>query len=108
MDDAAETLLMNMFFSGSMSSLPPALELFSGEIKLIRPLLMLSEEKIAEYAKVRNFPGQKKTCPFAGESQRAKMKAIIDQIKKTDKNASANIYNSMSNIHREYLPPKIK
>jgi tRNA(Ile)-lysidine synthase TilS/MesJ len=108
MDDAAETLLMNMFFSGSMSSMPPALELFSGKIKLIRPLLMLSEEKIAEYAKIRNFPVQKKICPYSGGSQRAKMKAIIDQIKKSDKNAAANIYNSMSNIHREYLPPEIK
>ena len=108
MDDAAETLLMNMIFSGSMSSIPPALDLFSGKIKIIRPLLMLSEEKIAEYAKIRNFPEQKKICPFAGESQRAKMKSFIEEIKKTEKNAAANIYNSMSNIHRQYLPPEIK
>ena len=108
MDDAAETLLMNMFFSGSMSSMPPELELFKGKIKLIRPLIMLSEEKITEYAKIRNFPAQKKICPYSGGSQRAKMKSLIEEIKKTEKNAASNIFNSMSNIHRQYLPPEIK
>lgn len=108
MDDAVETLLMNMIFSGSISSMPPALELFSGEISLIRPLLLLKEEKISEYAGIRNFPEQKKTCPWGGDSQRAKIKSFIAGLKKSDKNALPNIYNSMSNIHREYLPPEIK
>jgi tRNA(Ile)-lysidine synthase TilS/MesJ len=108
MDDAAETLLMNMFFSGSMSSMPPALELFSGKIILIRPLLMLSEEKIIEYSEIRNFPAQKKICPYSGGSQRAKMKSLIEEIKKTEKNAVSNIFNSMSNIHYQYLPPDVK
>lgn len=108
MDDAVETLLMNMIFSGSISSMPPALELFSGEISLIRPLSLLGEEKISEYAGIRNFPEQKKVCPWSERSQRTKMKLFIAEIKELDKNALSNIYNSMSNIHREYLPPEIK
>lgn len=108
MDDAVETLLMNMIFSGTMSSLPPELEIFSGNIKIIRPLLMLAEEKIAEYAKIRNFPAEKKTCPYSGESQRSKMKHLIEEMKKNHKNALTSIYNSMSNIHKEYLPPDTK
>lgn len=108
MDDAVETLLMNMIFSGSISSMPPALELFSGQISLIRPLLLLKEEKISEYARIRNFPEQKKTCPWSEGSQRAKIKSLVAGLKRSDKNALPNIYNSMSNIHREYLPPEIK
>ena len=108
MDDAVETLLMNMIFSGSISSMPPALELFSGEISLIRPILLLKEEKISEYAGIRKFPEQKKICPWSDESKRAKMKLLIAEIKKWDKNGLSNIFNSMSNIHGEYLPPEIK
>ena len=108
MDDAVETLLMNMIFSGSISSMPPALELFNGEISLIRPLLLLGESKILEYAEIRNFPEQKKTCPWAEESKRAKVKSLIAEIKKWDKNGLSNIFNSMSNIHGEYLPCEIK
>ncbi len=108
MDDAVETLLMNMIFSGSISSMPPALELFSGEISLIRPLLLLGEDKISEYAGIRNFPEQRKTCPWSDESKRTKVKSLIAEIKKWDKNGLSNIFNSMSNIHGEYLPCEIK
>lgn len=105
MNDAAETLLMNMIFSGSISSMPPALELFSGRIKLIRPLSLLSEDKIIEYAKIRKFPEQAKICPWSNQSQRAEIKKLISMISDMDNNALSNIYKSMSNIHNEYLPP---
>lgn len=106
MNDAAETLLMNMIFSGSISSMPPALELFSGRIKLIRPLSLLSEEKIIEYAKIRKFPEESKICPWSKESQRAEVKKLISIITEMDNNALSNLYKSMSNIHHEYLPPE--
>jgi len=105
MNDAAETLLMNMIFSGSISSMPPALELFSGRIRLIRPLSLIPEDKITEYAKIRKFPEQAKICPWSNQSQRAEIKKLISTITEMDKNGLSNIYKSMSNIHHEYLPP---
>lgn len=39
LDDAIETLLMNMINHSSISSIPPNLSMFNGDIKLIRPQL---------------------------------------------------------------------
>ena len=59
-DDAIETLLMNMISNSSISSMPPSLSMFGGEFDLIRPLILLAEEEIREYAKLRDYPSQVK------------------------------------------------
>ena len=46
MEDAIETLLLNMSHHGNISSIPPELEMFKGEFVIIRPLILLEEEKI--------------------------------------------------------------
>ena len=40
-NDAIETLLMNMIYHGSISSLPYTLDMFEGRIRLIRPMMDL-------------------------------------------------------------------
>jgi tRNA(Ile)-lysidine synthetase-like protein len=104
MDDAVETLLMNMISNGSMSSMPPLLSMFGGEFDLIRPLILLTEDEIERYAKLKNFPPQVKSCPYASGTGRATVKKLVREMAVIDKNARRNIFNAMSNIHAEYLP----
>lgn len=107
-DDAIETLIMNMISSSSISSMPPLLSMFGGEFDLIRPLILLGEDEIVEYAKLRNYPPQVKKCPHGDDTRRADAKRLIVEMEKIDKNARQNIYSAMSNIHSEYLPPAKK
>ena len=107
-DDAIETLLMNMISSSSISSMPPSLSMFGGEFDLIRPLILLGEDEIREYAMLRNYPPQVKICPHGDDTRRADAKRLLVEMEKIDKNARQNIYNAMSNIHSEYLPPEKK
>ena len=105
-DDAIETLLMNMISNSSISSMPPSLPMFGGEFDLIRPLILLGEDEIREYAVLKKYPPQVKLCPHGDDTRRADAKRLILEMEKIDKNARQNIFSAMSNIHGEYLPPE--
>lgn len=107
-DDAIETLLMNMISNSSISSMPPSLSMFGGEFDLIRPLILLGEDEIREYAKLRKYPPQVKICPHGDDTRRADAGRLLIEMEKIDKNVRQNIYSAMSNIHNEYLPPAKK
>lgn len=106
MDDAVETLMMNMVFNGTMSSMPPDLSMFEGNLHIIRPLLLLEESEIVEYCRIRKFPPLQKECPWSGDSQRAAAKKLVASMKENNPGACRNIFKAMSNIHTEYLPDK--
>jgi len=103
-DDAIQTMLMNLIYHGSISSLPQKLEMFSGRIQLIRPLLMIPENELTYYANMRSFKKHEKSCPYDGSTSRATIKSLIKDLDKLNKNARRNIFRSMDNISPDYLP----
>src|SRR5262249_24591740 len=50
-DDCAESLLRNILFNGRIASLPPVAESRRGGLRLIRPLVFVTEEQTAAYAR---------------------------------------------------------
>jgi len=105
-DDAIQTLLMNMIYNGSISSLPQSLSMFEGRIQLIRPLLFIRETELSQYAAMRKFGKQEKSCPYEGTTKRDEIKKLIEIMDKLSLDARRNIFNSMGNICEEYLPQK--
>jgi len=104
MDDAIETLLMNMFFQSNIGSMPPILSMFDGRMFIIRPLLLLAEEDLKCFAGIRNFRKEIKTCIYEKDSKRMEVKKLIGKISALAPNARSNIFASMTNIKEEYLP----
>ncbi len=105
-DDAVETLLMNMAFQGSISSMPPKLKLFDEKIQIIRPLITLSNDELSEYALRKSFSSEIKKCPFEQDSKRNEVREMLSLFKKMNTDAVNNIYASMGNIQQEYLPKR--
>ncbi|MCX7986212.1 MAG: hypothetical protein N2662_04680 [Bacteroidales bacterium] len=103
-DDALQTLLMNMIYHGSVSSLPYKLSMFDGQIMLIRPLLDLSEKEINAYTRLIEFPSEIIACPYKNKNKREEIKVLIQQIRKLHPLAEKNMFRSMQNIFNEYLP----
>lgn len=103
-DDAVETFMMNLVYHGTISSLPAKLKMFNGRMDLIRPIIYLTKEQITEYARVREYQSQVKTCSFDDRTSRRKMNSIIEEMQKFNPNVKHNIFKSMSNIFDEYLP----
>ena len=107
-DDALETMLMNMIFHGSISSLPFRLKMFDGALTLIRPLLFLEKKDVELYAKIKNIEARVKTCPYATKTHRTKVWSVLEEMQKLNPKAKDKLFDSMSNIYQEYLPVKNK
>ncbi len=56
LDDAAETVLMNLLFKGGLEGLPPRRDFFDGRVALVRPLLLAEKAEIARAAATLDFP----------------------------------------------------
>jgi tRNA(Ile)-lysidine synthase TilS/MesJ len=105
-NDAIETLLMNMIYHGSISSLPYALEMFEGRVKLIRPMLDLDERMLEEYAGLNDLVNVGKSCPHEEQTPRENIGRLIKQVESLHGKGPFNIFKSMDKIFEEYLPLK--
>lgn len=83
-NDALETLLMNLFYSGKLAAMPPRLTSDDGRSVVIRPLIAVNEETLAGLAQVLNFPILPcNLCNNQEGLQRARIKRLIaDEISK--------------------------
>jgi len=106
MDDALETMMLNMIYHGSLSSLPGKLKMFKGRMELIRPLLLLTNAEIKKYAEIRDFPKLKSNCPFENYTQRNEMRNLVNELSLLNPAARINMFNAMTKIFHEYLPEK--
>ena len=104
--DAIETLLMNMIYHGSISSLPYSLTLFEGRVQLIRPMMDLEERMLEDYARLNNLVQVEKSCPHEDRTQREKMAGLIRQVEDLHGPGPYNMFKSMNKIFEEYLPVK--
>lgn len=103
-NDALETMLMNMIYHGSISSLPYTLQMFEGRVTLIRPLMDLNENLLQEYADQNSLVKVEKSCPHEEQTKRKEMAKLIAEIEKTYGKGPYNMFKSMNKIFEEYLP----
>ena len=82
LDDAVETLLMNLFFEGALRAMPPKLLAENGAVTVIRPMLYVPEGMLADYAREQRFPVIDCGCWLCGEQdqERARMKALVAEV----------------------------
>lgn len=106
LDDAIETLLMNMINHSQICSIPPSLSMFNGEIQLIRPLTLCLDKELKKYSLVKEFPDEISRCLYHKETHRTAIREIIDQMEKLNRDTRENIYRSMQNIFDEYIVKK--
>lgn len=105
-NDAIETLLMNMIYHGSISSLPYSLKMFEGRIQLIRPMMDLDERMLEEYASLNDLVKVEKSCPNENSTQRESITQLLKQVEELHGQGPYNIFKSMDKISEEYLPVK--
>lgn len=108
MDDILATLLMNMTFQGSFSTMPPLLSMDKFDMKIIRPLCLIEEKDLVSLASLRGYKKQVKNCPYEKETNRKVMGDILKKIERISPEAKYSLWASMSNIRKELLPQKIE
>ena len=105
-DDIIETLLINIFYSGEISTMLPLQSLFKGKIALIRPLSLVEEKVIARFARETGLPFGPSGCPSSGRTKRKEVKEIIEALNKKNHRVKGNIFRSLSNIKIDYTLSK--
>jgi tRNA 2-thiocytidine biosynthesis protein TtcA len=106
-DDLIHTLLLNLFFAGSLKAMPPILKSDDGRNTVIRPLAYAPEKDIAAYAELRQFPII--PCDLCGTQenlQRARMKKLMEELGKEIPNVRQSVLNAMGNVRPSHLLDK--
>ena len=100
-DDALETILMNLIYNGMYAGMLPKLKSDNFEgMELIRPLFLVREKEIKEWAKYNNLSFVDCGCFVAQKNsgKRILMKQLVDELKDYYIDADRNIFNSLSNV----------
>lgn len=98
LDDAAETVYMNLFRTGRFKSFQPKFFQDRTNLWLIRPLIYLRETKIIADVERLGLPVLKNACPFAGETERQRIKILLQELSKDVPDIHANTLNALKNI----------
>lgn len=106
-DDILATLLMNMTFQGSFSTMPPMLAMDKFDMRIIRPLSLTDERDLSELSELRGYKIQPKCCPYEKSSYRSDIKRIISELETLNPHAKSHMWGAMENIQKDYLPRKI-
>jgi tRNA 2-thiocytidine biosynthesis protein TtcA len=101
-DDIIETLLLNMFYSGEISTMLPVQAMFKGKMTIIRPMALIEEKKIERFAREVGLPYGPSGCPSSGKTKRKEVKDVIESLERKNRRIKGNIFRSLSNIRWEY------
>lgn len=80
LDDAVQTVLMNLFYGGRLGCFSPVTWLSRKELTMIRPLIFLEEGDIRRFVVRNNIPVVKSLCPADGVTARKDTSLLIKQL----------------------------
>ena len=110
-DDVIETILMGMLHSGQVQTMMPKLHSTNFEgMELIRPMYLIREADICKWRDYNELHFLQCACHFTEtcttchedgttSSKRLETKKLIAELKKTNPQVEANIFNSVSNVN---------
>ena len=98
-DDVLETFLLNLFYTGSISTFSPVSYMDRSKMTLIRPLIYTPEKEIRRFVKKQNIVIMPKNCPMDGVSKREDMKKMIKDLQVDIPHVRANLYGAIMRSH---------
>lgn len=98
-----ETLFLNMFYSGEISTMLPRQELFKGAMTIIRPLAFLDEPIISKFSQMMEFPVFKNPCPSSDRTKRHEIKEMLLKLYRSNRKIRGNIFRAMQHVNLDYL-----
>ncbi|MDX1398977.1 MAG: tRNA 2-thiocytidine(32) synthetase TtcA, partial [Oceanospirillum sp.] len=98
-DDMLETLFLNMFYGGTLKSMPPKLLSDDGKNIVIRPLAYCVEKDIEAFSELKEFPII--PCNLCGSQdglQRQVVKEMLQSWEKQHPGRLDNMFRAMQNV----------
>ena len=103
-EDALETLLLNLMFTGSLKAMPPKLVSDDGRNTIIRPLLYCAEPSIARFAELEAFPIL--PCDLCGSQEnlmRKQVKRMLAEMEAHAPKAKESMLAAIANVRASHL-----
>jgi tRNA 2-thiocytidine biosynthesis protein TtcA len=103
-DDAIETLLLNLFYSGQLKAMPPRLTSDDGQNVVIRPLALCAEKDIAALAAAKRFPII--PCDLCGSQdnlKRQQVKRLLAELERENPQLRGNLTAALGNVRPTHL-----
>ena len=96
LDDAAESLLMSLFYNGSLHTMRARYMNEDGDVRIIRPLIYVREHQTRDFSRAANLPVVTSTClgcspHFRIPAQRTRIKQLLAEEEKTN----PRLFNSL-------------
>jgi tRNA 2-thiocytidine biosynthesis protein TtcA len=108
LDDFIETLLLNLFFAGSLKAMPAKLVSDDGQHVVIRPLVAVTEAEARNYAKASALPIIGCCCPACGDLslQRQRVKRLIAELEVEHPDIKSSMIRALANVGTRHLLDK--
>lgn len=94
-DDVLETFLLNLLYTGNITTFAPVSYMDRSKITLIRPLVYTPEKEIRRFIRKNNLEVMPKVCPMDGTSKREDMKQLIFSLTKSIPMLRANLFGAI-------------
>lgn len=94
-DDILHTALMNLSYSGSFSTMPCRLHMRKMPIAIIRPLCLVKETLLKEWAIEAEYQPLVKVCPHDKASKRTEIANLFEQLEKQNPEFRGNLWNAL-------------
>lgn len=107
-DDAVETFLMSIIFSGQIKTFTPRTELARTGLTVIRPLIYFREFELKKAIRLTGFDPLPSACPMDGKSKRMEIKALLKSFYRHDRRIFTNLAAAMRDGRpMELWPPEL-
>jgi tRNA 2-thiocytidine biosynthesis protein TtcA len=105
LDDFIETLLLNLFFAGTLKAMPARLVSDNGEHVVVRPLVYVTEAEARGYAREQGLPVVSCCCPACGDLglQRQRVKRLIAELEVEHPDVKNSMIRALGNVASRHL-----
>jgi len=80
LDDAIQTFLLNLIYTGKMDTFKPVTYLDRSDLYQIRPLIQLPENTLSSLAAREELPIVKNPCPVSEKTKRTEMEELVNEL----------------------------
>ena len=94
-DDLLHTALMNLLYQGRFATMPARLRMKKMPLQIIRPLCLVPESWIAQYAEMSHYQRQIKVCPYEHDTNRTTARKLYEEAERMNPEVRFSLWNAL-------------
>ena len=100
-DDMVETMLMSLIYEGRLHTFSPVTYLDRMDLKVIRPLMYMSEADVIGFVHKYDIPVVKSPCPVDGYTKREYVKNLLRELNLENPGVKERMFTAIQNGNLE-------